>query len=138
MQEKKRARASAWPLLMATLEPAFLHFRFRPLYYWQTICPVECHLPQLAKKNLAAHLRATPRQMDRELRAFSRAARLLSSDHPRLIERHPKQWVGVYDGKVCATGKSLNALMAKLKKSGISPRDAIIRYIDTSGRKLIL
>ncbi len=95
-------------------------------------------MAQLKKKNLAAHLRATPKQIDRELRTFSRAARVLSSDHPRLIEKHPKEWVGIYDGKVCATGKSFNALMSKLKKRGLSPGDTIIRYIDTSGRKLIL
>jgi len=95
-------------------------------------------LPPVAKKNLASHLRASPKQMDRELRAFSRAARILSSDHPRLIEKHPKEWVGIYDGRVCATAKSFSALVSKLKKNGLSPSDAIIRYIDTSGRKLIL
>jgi hypothetical protein len=96
-------------------------------------------LAQLAKKNLASYLRdVTPKQMDRELRSFSRAARILSSDHPRLIDKHPKQWVGIYDGNVCATGKSFGALIARLKKRGLSPNDTIIRYIDTSGRKLIL
>jgi len=95
-------------------------------------------LPQLAKKDLAKHLLSTPKQMDRKLRAFSRAARILSSDHPRLIEEHPKEWVGIYDGKVCATGRSFNALVSKLKRYGFAPSDTIIRYIDTSGRKLIL
>jgi hypothetical protein len=76
--------------------------------------------------------------MDRELRAFSRAARLLSSDHPRLIDKHPKEWVGLYDGKVCATAKSFSALVSKLKKKGLPPNEAIIRYVDASGRKLIL
>jgi hypothetical protein len=95
-------------------------------------------VPQLAKKNLASYLRATPKQMDRELRAFSRAARVLSSDHPRLIDKHPKEWVAIYDGNVRATGKSFSALVSQLKKKGLSPSDTIIRYIDTSGRKLIL
>lgn len=83
-------------------------------------------------------LGATPKQIKRELRAFSRAARLLSSNHPRLIDRHPKEWVGLYDGEVCATDKSFNELIKKLKNRGLSPKDAIIRYIDTGGRKLIL
>jgi hypothetical protein len=99
----------------------------------------ESDLAQLAKKNLASYLReVTPKQMDRELRAFSRAARVLSSDHPRLIDRHAKEWVGIYGGNVCATGKSLGALISRLKKKGLRPSDTIIRYIDTSGRKLIL
>jgi hypothetical protein len=96
-------------------------------------------LAQLAKKNLASYLRdVTPKQIDRELRTFSRAARILSSDHPRLIEKHPNQWVGIHDGNVCAIGKSFSALISQLKKMGFSPNDTIIRYIDTSGRKLIL
>ena len=96
-------------------------------------------MAQLAKKKLASYLRdVTPKQIDRELRSFSRAARILSSDHPRLIDKHPKEWVGIQGGGVRATGKSYNALIARLKKMGLSPSDTIIRYIDTSGRKLIL
>jgi hypothetical protein len=96
-------------------------------------------LAQLAKKDLASYLGGvTPKQIDRDLRAFSRGARVLSSDHPRLIDKHPKQWVGIYDGNVRATGKSLSALISALKKKGLRPGDTIIRYIDTSGRKLIL
>jgi hypothetical protein len=76
--------------------------------------------------------------MDRELRMFSRAARLLSSDRPRLIDKHPKEWVGLYGGEVCATAKSFSGLVSRLKKKGLPPSETIIRYIDTSGRKLIL
>jgi hypothetical protein len=96
-------------------------------------------LARLAKRNLASYLRdVTPKQIDRELRSFSRAARLLSSDHPRLIDRHPNQWVGIHDGSVRASAKSFSALIAQLKKRGVAPNDAFIRYVDTSGRKLIL
>lgn len=83
-------------------------------------------------------LGATPKQIDRELRAVSRSARVLSSDHPRLIKKHPNEWVGVCEGKVCATDKSFDGIVKKLKSSGVSPNDAIIRYVDASGRKLIL
>jgi hypothetical protein len=95
-------------------------------------------LPKLSKKTLASYLQATPKQIDRELRAYSRAARVLSSNHSRLVNTHPKQWVGIYDGNVRATGKSFTALISRLKKQGLSPSDAIIRYIDVSGRKLTL
>jgi hypothetical protein len=83
-------------------------------------------------------LGATPKQIDRELRAFSRAARVLSSSRPRLIDQHPKEWVGLYGGKVTAADKSFKGLVAKLKKRGLSPNDTIIRYIDTTDRLLIL
>ena len=91
-------------------------------------------MAQLNRKMLGA----SPKQIARELRVFSRAARLLSSNHPRLIDQHPNEWVGLYDGEVCAAAKSFNALVQKLKRRGLSPSDTIIRYIDTSGRKLIL
>jgi len=83
-------------------------------------------------------LGATPEQIARDLRKFSRAARLLSSRRPRLINRHPREWVGLFDGEVCATAKSFEGLVKKLKHRGFSPSKAIIRYIDTSERKLIL
>jgi IS30 family transposase len=95
-------------------------------------------MPRLSEKKLASQLGATPKQVDRELRRFSRAARLLSSDHARLIDKHPKEWVALYDGKVQATAKTFHGLVSKLKKRGLPPNEAIIRYIDTSGRKLIL
>jgi hypothetical protein len=85
----------------------------------------------------AEMLGATPRQIDRELRSFSRAARVLSSNRPRLIETHPREWVGIYDGKVRATAKSFRALIAKLKKKGLPPNNTVIRYIDTSDRLMI-
>lgn len=83
-------------------------------------------------------LGATPKQIDRELRGFSRAAKVLSSNRPRLIDQHPREWVGVYDGKVSATAKSFKGLIAKLKKRGLPPNKTIIRYIDTTDRLLIL
>ena|ERR1700744_1158356 len=96
-------------------------------------------VPQRTKKALGAEgLGGTPKHIDRALRVFSRAARLLSSHHPRLIDQHPNEWVGLYDGEVCATDKSFRGLVRQLKKLGLPPNEAIIRYIDTSGRKLIL
>jgi hypothetical protein len=95
-------------------------------------------MSRVAKKTLASHLGATPQQMDRELRTFSRAAKILSSDHPRLINQHPKQWVALYDGKIRASAKTFRAVVDKMKKQGLPPNETMIRYVDTSGRKLIL
>ena len=83
-------------------------------------------------------LGASAQQIHRELRKFSRAAKLLSAKRPRLINTHPREWVGLFDGKLCATDRSFNGLVRKLKAKGYSPKDTIIRYIDTSERKLIL
>jgi hypothetical protein len=91
-----------------------------------------------SERSIGRDLGATAKEIDRELRLFSKAARVLSSNHPRLIHTHPKEWVGIYDGDVCATDKSFSGLVKKLRKKGVEPKEAIIRYIDTSGRKLIL
>ena len=95
-------------------------------------------MTHVSEEKIASYVGATPKQVAKELRTFSRAAKLLSSEHPRLIDEHPKEWVGLYDGKVCAAAKTFRALVSKLKKRGLPPNLAIIRYIDTSGRKLIL
>ena len=84
------------------------------------------------KVSIASHLGATPKEVDRQLRTFSRAARVLSSDHPRLIEEHPNEWVGIFDGKVRATAKSFDAVVSELKEKGFPPNESIIRYIDVS------
>jgi CII-binding regulator of phage lambda lysogenization HflD len=95
-------------------------------------------MARLSAKQKAEYLGAAPKKLDRELRAFSRAARLLSSSHSRLIDKHPKQWVAIYGGKVRASAKSLDAIISKLERQGLPPNEAIIRYIDSGGRKLIL
>lgn len=95
-------------------------------------------MARVSKRSPASHLGATPKEVARELRMFSRAARALSSNHPRLINEHPREWVGLYDGKVQATSKSFTGLVASLKRQGIAPEKSIIRYIDPDGRKMIL
>jgi len=95
-------------------------------------------MARTSKKSASERLGASPKQISKELRVFSRAARLLSSNRPRLIAKHPNEWVGLYKGTVCASDSSFDGLMEKLKSQGVPPKDAIIRYIDTSGRKLIL
>ena len=83
-------------------------------------------------------LGASPAEIAGELSAFSGAAQVLSSDHPRMIDQHPLQWVGVYQGRVAATGATMKSVMQQLENEGISPAKTIIRYIDTQERTLIL
>jgi len=83
-------------------------------------------------------LGATPSKISRELRMFSRAAQVLSASRPRLIHKYPKKWVGIFAGKVCATDQTFDGLVRKLKKKNVAPNRTIIRYIETSDRKLIL
>jgi len=90
------------------------------------------------KRRIARDIGATPSEIDRELRSFARSAKFFSSSRPRLIEVYPKQWVGVHKGKVRASAKSLRGVMLALKRAGVPPGEALVRYIDTKRRKLIL
>jgi hypothetical protein len=86
----------------------------------------------------ASALGAPAKQIGRELRRFSHAAQLLSKSHPRLIHKYPKKWVGVFDDKICAADSTFRGLIRKLKVRNIDPKDTLIRFIDTSDRKMIL
>ena len=84
------------------------------------------------------HLGGTAETVARDLEAFAEAARVLSSNHPRLIDERPLQWVGVYQGQVAASGKTLASLMKQLESAGIPPEHTIVRFIDKEERTLIL
>jgi len=90
-----------------------------------------------AKAHIIEQL-GSPKDVDRELQSFRRAARVLSSNHPRLIDLYPKQWVAVHRGKVRASGKTFRSVMTRVDEKGL-PRDSIIvRYIDRNHRTMIL
>jgi uncharacterized protein DUF5678 len=93
---------------------------------------------RLSAKEKAVYLGAPPKKIARDLRAFSRTARIFSSNEQRLLKEYPKQWVALYGGKVRASAKSLDEVLSKLKKQRVPANQAIIWYMDTSGRKLIL
>lgn len=79
-----------------------------------------------------------PGEIARGLREYSKSAEILSEDQPWLINEYPMKWVGVYQGKVSAKADDLPSLMRKLKKQGVAPGDAIIRFIERNQRTLIL
>ena len=92
----------------------------------------------MTKTDALRHLGGSAEGIDRQLRQFADAAGVLSSDHPRLIDEHPLQWVGVYQGKVAASAQTLSSLMKQLEDEGIPPQSTIVRFIDTNERTLIL
>ena len=79
-----------------------------------------------------------PHELAKALREFSRSAVMLSSASPRLIDKYPMQWIGVFRGKVSAKAPSLETLIAKLKRKGIPPGETIVRFIERNQRTLIL
>ena len=79
-----------------------------------------------------------PREVDRQLQDFRRAARVFSSSHPRLIDEYPNQWVAVYRDKVKAHGSTLNSVVRQVDKLGLPKESVVVRFIDRSQRTLIL
>jgi hypothetical protein len=84
-----------------------------------------------------ARLIGNPTEIDRELRDFAGSARVLSSNHPRLIDEYPEQWVGVHGGKVELVGHSLDEIRKQAEEKGIPLEETIIRVIETEEKTLI-
>jgi hypothetical protein len=77
-------------------------------------------------------------QIDEDLRQFRESAQLLFSDGPRIIDEYALQWIGVYQGKVAASDKSLESLIAQLQQNNIPTQDTLIRFAEKEERVLIL
>ena len=79
-----------------------------------------------------------PQTVDEEMQQFRRAARVLSSKQPRMIERYPNEWVAVYRGRVRAHTKTFKRLMTQIDRKGLPREHIIVRFIDKSERTMIL
>jgi hypothetical protein len=95
-------------------------------------------MAKLSRKEVLRYLGGTPDQVGADLVAFTEAAKVLSSDHPRLIHTHPMQWIGVFEGTVAASDVDYDGLMAQLADKGIPPSQTIVRFIDKTEKTLIL
>ena len=72
------------------------------------------------------------------LQEFAKSAALLSSRQPRLIEKYPSQWIGVYRENVEGNAERLDELIELLKEKQIPLGDTIIRFICEDQQTLIL
>ena len=85
-----------------------------------------------------ARFRRASGDIARDLREFSKSAKMLSNDRPRLVDEHPLQWVGMYRGEVSAKAGDLPSLMEELEKQRIPPGDTVVRFIEKNQPTLIL
>ena len=74
----------------------------------------------------------------RNLKEFAESEAVFSSESPRLIDQYENSWIGVYRGRVAASGKTLGSLKRSLKAKGIPLPQTMIRRIDREERTLIL
>src|SRR5262245_46381031 len=81
------------------------------------------------KKELELLFGTSPQQFKEELRSFSRSGRFFSANYSRLVKEHPKEWVGIYDGKLRVTAKSLRSVVSQLEKKGFPPNLSLVQYM---------
>jgi hypothetical protein len=77
-----------------------------------------------------------PQQAVRELEQAQESGRLLSSDHPRLIDEHEHKWVALHGGTVIAEADSIDDLLTELDPETRS--HVLVRFIDRHEQTLIL
>ena len=80
----------------------------------------------------------SPEDAAEEMARFRDSAALLSSRHPRLIDRYEKQWVAVYQDKVLAHATSFDAVIREIDQGNVPRRHVLIRFIEKNQRTMIL
>ena len=76
--------------------------------------------------------------LSRELKEFSRSARVFSGDSPRLIERYPEQWVAVVDGDIATHANTFVEVLGQLDEMAQPREHAMVRFVTKHKRTMIL
>ena len=79
-----------------------------------------------------------PAQVAKELKSFRRTAKRLSSNRPRMIERYPRQWVGLYEGRVRAHGETQEEVLKQIDDKNLPRARTLVRFIDPDPKAMIL
>ena len=72
------------------------------------------------------------------LRAFSISVRALDAIRPQLTKQYPNKWVAMYNEEIAVTADSLERLVEEMDRRGIPRRDAVVEFLDTEERTMIL
>lgn len=79
-----------------------------------------------------------PKVVSEQLESFRASTDLLSTEHPRMIDQYPKQWVAIYNRSVVAHADSMGELFSALDAGGIPRQNVVIRFIDRDKKTMIL
>lgn len=79
-----------------------------------------------------------PHQLDFDLQSFRKDTQILSSNRANLIDKYPKKWIAIYQGKVQANGPSINSVLQAIDKLGLPRENVVVRLIDKNVRRMIL
>jgi hypothetical protein len=95
-------------------------------------------MKEISEHEMLELLGGSAAQIGENLGQFRKSAQLLSSDEQGVVDDYQLQWIGVYQGKVVASGETLESLMSQLQRNNIPSQDTLIRFVDKEERVLIL
>ncbi len=72
------------------------------------------------------------------LREFSSRVRALDAIRPELTERYPNKWVVMHKEEIAVIADSLESLLEEMDRRGIPRKGAVIEFMDTEHRTMIL
>jgi hypothetical protein len=64
-----------------------------------------------------------------ELERFKQDVAYYESHREELLEKHPEQWVAIFNRNVVAVAPELEALLHNLEKQGISSAHALVKHM---------
>jgi len=72
------------------------------------------------------------------IRRFEEDFQYLQSLWPELMNKYLNQWIAVYEKSLVAHGKSISKLRKKLSSKGIPQSEAVIDYIASERKSMLL
>lgn len=72
------------------------------------------------------------------LREFSNRVRQLDAKRAHLTERHPNKWIAMCNEEIEVIADSVEGLLEEMDRRGIPRKGAVIEFMDTELRTMIL
>ena len=85
----------------------------------------------------AGHAPVSDANILEKLRAFRARVDRMESQKERLIRNHPDHWVALHTGEF-VLAESLDDLLKTLEGQGVPTAEAVIRFLDSNPKNMIL
>ena len=88
-------------------------------------------------KNLIKELGGA-KQVHGEIIKYSKRVERFEEMRKALMKKHPDKWVAMADGEIVTVAESLQNALNELDRRGISRSDAVVEFLSTRPRNMIL
>ncbi len=79
-----------------------------------------------------------PKVISRELREFSNRVQVFECKRAELTAQYPNKWIAMYNEDIVAVADSLQDLLSRMDDRGVPRKEAIVEYMDTEQRSMVL